>query len=167
MFSSTTVNLVSWSAAVPSSVSTLTSSSATELFPSSPPFSSRTVTRKSRARVVSCKSVKRYQQNGNEKLQEHDDKWLNDGNVLSWQNTYCQYFQEFQSLFVPGSKSFHPGWLDYQIKSWRLPPVLTNLFLCLWCPLLFRQLRSPTETLFLLVCCSATSLKYRGEKNFI
>ena len=56
--------LISWSVAVPSSVSTLTSSSATELLPSPPPFSSRTVTRKSKARIVSCRPViKNFQMN--------------------------------------------------------------------------------------------------------
>ena len=53
MSSSLTVSLVSWSAAVPSSVSTRCSSSLTELFPSSPPFSSRVVILKSNSTVVS------------------------------------------------------------------------------------------------------------------
>ena len=56
---STVEILVSWSVAVPSSVSTRTSSSATELLPSPPPVSSRTVTRKSNASVVACKSAKK------------------------------------------------------------------------------------------------------------
>ena len=57
MSTSAVASLVSWSATVPSSVSTLTSSSATELLPSLPSFSSKTVTRKSRARVVSWRPI--------------------------------------------------------------------------------------------------------------
>ena len=50
--------LVSWLTAVSSSVSTLCSNSIVELFPPSSPFSSKIVTRKSRASVLSCKSAR-------------------------------------------------------------------------------------------------------------
>ena len=56
MSSSVADNLVSWSSAVFSKFSTLTSSSLIEMFPPSPPFSSRMVTLKSSCRVASSRS---------------------------------------------------------------------------------------------------------------
>ena len=148
--------LVSWSAVVSSSVSTLCSNSATELFPSLPKSSSKTVTRKSNVSVVAVKPAAKKQTSSLVQyfLQHMQCTTLNGIN-------YC--IPSSSSLIRSSSSSTSMDICSRlkSLSSWMICSSYRKLTFqpIRWRLLQFLQPESPKALLFLLSCCFALSLQ--------